>query len=45
MGILEAALSRATEIEIAAARRLAKNGEEGISTTFALMGFESPNRA
>jgi hypothetical protein len=42
MAVLETALARATEVEIAAAKRLAKSGEERISATFALMGFESP---
>jgi DNA-binding transcriptional ArsR family regulator len=42
MEILEAALAQATEAEIAAAKRIAKSGEEGINATFALVGFESP---
>jgi hypothetical protein len=33
---------QATDVEIAAAKRMAKSGEEGIKTTFALIGFESP---
>jgi DNA-binding transcriptional ArsR family regulator len=43
MAILESALAQATEVEIAASKRMAKSGEEGICATFALMGFESPS--
>jgi len=41
-GLLAKTLEEATEIGVRAAERMAASGEEGINTTFALAGFESP---
>jgi DNA-binding transcriptional ArsR family regulator len=40
--LLEATLEKATEVEVRAAQRLAKDGAEPINATFALASFESP---
>jgi len=41
-GLLASTLEEATEIGVRSAERMAESGEEGINTTFALAGFESP---
>lgn len=41
-GLLAKTLEEATEIGVRAAERMAASGEDGINTTFALAGFESP---